>query len=82
MNTITITITIILAAAAISAAATASFSGDGRARTAEAALRRIVEAQALAMWANTSADHETYERLANDRDDAIEAALVLVEGDR
>ena len=73
------TITIILAAAFISAAALASFSGDGRARTAEAALRRIVEAQALAAWANTSADHETYERLANDRDDAIEAAADLVD---
>jgi E3 ubiquitin-protein ligase DOA10 len=45
----------------------------------EATLRRIVEAHALAMWANTSADHETYERLANDRDDAIEAAAAAIE---
>lgn len=57
-------------------------TGSTREARLEAALQRIVEAQALAMWANTSADHETYERLANDRDDAIEAALVLVEGDR
>ena len=45
----------------------------------EAALRRIVEAQALAAWANTSAPHDVYERLANDRDDAIEAAAELLE---
>lgn len=47
----------------------------------EAALRRIVEAQALAVWANVSADHATYETLANDRDDAIDAAAALVEGE-
>jgi hypothetical protein len=46
----------------------------------EAALRRISEAHALAMWATTSADHATYERLANDRDDAIEAASEMVGG--
>lgn len=57
-------------------------TGSTREARLASALRRIVEAQALAMWANTSADHETYERLANDRDDAIEAALVLVEGGR
>lgn len=57
-------------------------TGSTREARLAAALRRIVEAQALAMWANTSADHETYERLANDRDDAIEAALVLVEDAR
>jgi E3 ubiquitin-protein ligase DOA10 len=45
----------------------------------EATLRRIVEAHALAMWANTSADQETYERLANERDDAIEAAAAAIE---
>jgi hypothetical protein len=45
----------------------------------EATLRRIVEAHALAMWANTSADHATYERLANQRDDAIEAAAAAIE---
>ena len=45
----------------------------------EATLRRIVEAHALAMWANTSADHATYERLANERDDAIEAAAAAIE---
>ena len=50
----------------------------GQARL-EAALRRIVEAQALAAWANTSAPHDVYERLANDRDDAIEAAAELLE---
>ena len=44
----------------------------------EATLRRIVEAHALATWANGSADQETYERLANDRDDAIEAAIEMV----
>lgn len=48
----------------------------------EAALRRIVEAQALAAWANTSAPHDVYERLANDRDDAIEAAAELLEAAR
>ena len=57
-------------------------TGSTREARLAAALRRIVEAQALAAWANTSADHQTYERLANDRDDAIEAALVLVEGER
>ena len=45
----------------------------------EATLRRIVEAHALAMWANTSADHATYERLANERDDAIEAAAAAID---
>ena len=44
----------------------------------EEALRQIVEAHALAMWANSAADQETYERLANDRDDAIEAAARLI----
>lgn len=53
----------------------------GQARL-EAALRRIVEAQALAEWANTSAPHDVYERLANDRDDAIEAAAELLEAAR
>lgn len=46
----------------------------------EAALRRIVEAQALAAWANDSADHATYERLACDRDDAIDDALEVLGG--
>jgi len=46
----------------------------------EAALRRISEAHALAVWATTSADHATYERLANERDDAIEAASEMVGG--
>ena len=46
----------------------------------EAALRRIAEAHALATWATTSADHATYERLANERDDAIEAASEMVGG--
>jgi hypothetical protein len=45
----------------------------------EATLRRIVEAHALAEWANTSADHETCERLANERDDAIEAAAAAID---
>lgn len=54
-------------------------TGSTREARLAAALRRIVEAQALAAWANDSADHETYERLACDRDDAIEAALPLVE---
>ena len=68
---------------AVAAAASTSRSrGSTREARLETALRRIVEAQALACWANTSADHETYERLANDRDDAIEAAMVLVEGDQ
>ena len=49
-----------------------------RRRLVERALRRIVEAHALALWANDSADQETYQRLANDRDDAIEAAIGLV----
>ncbi len=57
-------------------------TGSTREARLAAALRRIVEAQALAAWANTSADHEPYERLANDRDDAIEAAVALVEGDQ
>ena len=53
-------------------------TGSTREARLEAALRRIVEAQALAAWANTSAPHETYESLANDRDDAIEAAAELL----
>lgn len=57
-------------------------TGSTREARLAAALRRIVEAQALAAWANDSADQETYERLANDRDDAIEAALPLIGGDR
>ena len=57
-------------------------TGSTREARLAAALRRIVEAQALAIWANTSADHETYERLANDRDDAIEAAAELLEAAR
>jgi hypothetical protein len=32
------------------------------------------------MWANDAADHATYESLANDRDDAIEAAAEVLGG--
>jgi hypothetical protein len=46
----------------------------------EAALRRVVRAQALAEWANEAADHATYEHLANDRDDAIEVAAEILGG--
>jgi hypothetical protein len=46
----------------------------------EAALRRVVRTHALAEWANEAADHATYEHLANDRDDAIEAAADLLGG--
>lgn len=53
-----------------------------RAGRARLALRRIVEAQALAAWANTGADHATYERLACDRDEAIDEAAAIVGGDR
>jgi hypothetical protein len=46
----------------------------------EAALRRVVRTHALAEWANEAADHATYESLANDRDDAIEAAAEVLGG--
>lgn len=69
------TIPMILALAAVAGVALVNANRAGR---AEAALRRVVEAQALAMWANTSAEQEVYERLANDRDDAIDAAAVIV----
>ena len=49
-------------------------TGSTREARLETALRRIVEAQALACWANTSAPHDVYERLSNDRDDAVDAA--------
>ena len=49
-------------------------TGSTREARLAAALRRIVEAQALVAWANTSAPHDVYERLANDRDDAVDAA--------
>jgi hypothetical protein len=39
-----------------------------------------VRTHALAQWANEAADHATYESLANDRDDAIEAAADLLGG--
>jgi hypothetical protein len=46
----------------------------------EAALRRVVRTHALAMWANDCGDHATYQNLANDRDDAIEAAAEVLGG--
>ena len=49
-----------------------------RAGRAESALRRIVEAQAAAMAANETAPQAEYERLANERDDAIDAAAEVL----
>ena len=69
------TIPMILSLAIVAGVAIVNANRAGR---AEAALRRVVEAQALAMWANTSAEQEVYERLVNDRDDAIDAAAVIV----
>ena len=63
---------------AIASTAAVALVNANRAGRAESALRRITESQALAMWANGSADDETYQRLANDRDDAIEAATAIV----
>lgn len=74
------TIPMILALAATAAVALANANGVGRARQAEAALRRVVEAQRFAMWANEVATAEVYERAANDRDDAIDAAGELLAG--
>lgn len=74
MNTITLTI-------ALAATAAATLSYANRAGRAEAALRRIVETQAAAMNANAEAPQDEYERRANERDDAIDAAAaVLSEG--
>lgn len=69
--------TLMMTAALLTTAAVALVNAN-RAGRAESALRRITESQALAMWANGSADDETYQRLANDRDDAIEAAAAIV----
>jgi hypothetical protein len=58
----------------------AFLAGSSREARLEAALRRVVRAHALAMWANDCSDHATYESLANDRDDAIEAAGEVLGG--
>lgn len=68
----------IVALVVMAAVALASASRIGRAGRAEAALRRVVEAQRFAMWANEVATQEVYERAANARDDAIDAAAEVL----
>ena len=45
----------------------------------ETALRRIVQADALATWTNENSDYAEYEAAARFRDDAIEAAAELLD---
>lgn len=69
------TTSMMLAACLMAALALATADRAGR---AEAALRRIVDAQAAAMLANETATQEVYEQAANDRDDAIENAEAIL----
>jgi hypothetical protein len=60
------------------ALAALSLVSANRAGRAESALRRIVETQTAVMAANETAPQAEYERFANERDDAIDAAAEVL----